>query len=101
MNNKELLELRQLVAEQVEPLEKAAFESGRRKGIAECLANPHSAAASIAAPQQKPAGGSSVDPIEMAKRARKLQAEALANGSELSNAAAVRQAYAEAGVPLQ
>jgi hypothetical protein len=99
MNNKELSELRQLVAEQVEPLEKAAFESGRRKGIAEAIANPHLAAASIAAPGQKPAG--SHDPVALAARARKLQAEAAGNGEELSNAAAVRMAYAEAGVPLQ
>jgi hypothetical protein len=99
MTEKQLSELRKEVLEICGPLENAAFEAGRKKGIAEALANPHAAAASIASPGQKPAG--SHDPVALAARARKLQAEAAGNGEELSNAAAVRMAYAEAGLPLQ
>jgi hypothetical protein len=85
-----LNEVRALIAKEVAPLEAAAFERGRQKGIAE---------ASAGVPQTKPAG--SLDPVAMAKEAGKLQAEAAKNGEPISNAAAVRLVYERAGLPLQ
>ena len=100
-----LSKLRVLIAEEVKPLEEAAFEAGRRQGAAEAAGDLRERAMiSIARdrgllPQSKPVG--SLDPVEMAQRARKLQAEASENGQELSNTAAVRLAYEQAGVALQ
>jgi signal peptide peptidase SppA len=55
-------------------------------------------AASLLAGSRKPSPATALD---LANRASVLQAEALAEGRELSNIEAVKAAYAEAGIPLR
>jgi hypothetical protein len=77
-------ELRQEVLRQIKPLEEAAFNAGKKAGIAE----KHEA---LRESKEK-------SPEALAARARELQSKARAQGRELSNVESVRQAYVEAGL---
>jgi hypothetical protein len=81
---------------QLNPHRMAREDEKYRTGLAEQTATDRGFGA---CPEKKDATRNKT-PQDLAKRAIELQAAGRAQGKELSSAAAVRQAYEEAGVPL-
>jgi hypothetical protein len=109
-------EIRKIVEEFAAPLEAKAFEAGRLEGLAEAegrsgnlskdkTAIVEKAARLLGSATTKTAAKRDLSPVDLARdraiRANELVAAAHAEGKELSQAAAVRLAYEEAGVPLR
>jgi|HubBroStandDraft_4_1064222.scaffolds.fasta_scaffold07090_4 hypothetical protein len=102
-------ELHAAITEHVKPLEKAAFEAGKREGLAEAnelvrleaMTKIARQAGLISTTSGAPAAAAQKTPEQLAKRAHELQVEALRNGRELSNIESVKAAYLEAGIPLK
>jgi hypothetical protein len=95
-------QLREEVFRQVKPLEEAAFAAGKRAAIAEQHEALRESAMLRIAEILSGKGATAVtgkSPEELAKRAKALQLQALAEGKQLSNIESVQQAYTEAGIP--
>jgi hypothetical protein len=111
VSEKEKEDIRSIVNEFAAPLEAKAFEAGRRAGLAEARGNSGNfereetaiveKAALLIGHGTRTAATRAKSPADLAKRANQLQAAARTEGKELSQAAAVRLAYEEAGVPLR
>jgi hypothetical protein len=99
-------ELRAEIQKYVEPLERSAFEAGKRAERAEAIVRLREelmlkvALASGLIPSEKQTAAAGKTPQELASRAQTLQLEALAEGKELSNIEACRAAYLEAGITI-
>jgi hypothetical protein len=100
-------ELKAAIDEHVKPLEQAAFDAGKRAGLAEANELVRLEAMIKVARQARlisTAGVPAADrktPEQLAKRAIELQVEALRDGRDLSNIESVKAAYVEAGIALK
>lgn len=102
-------QLRELVFQELKPVEDAAYAAGKRDGAAESNSNIREAAmekaARILTAGKNAAGGdggtSSSIAVDLARRAKEIQSAARKEGREMGDIESVKRAYEEAGVPLR
>jgi hypothetical protein len=85
-------------AEILDPAYARGFAAGKAKRLGEVFKASAERVAST--PDVAPCVATPPNPEQMAIRAGELQADAVSQGLVLSNIEAVRQAYAEAGIPV-
>jgi hypothetical protein len=98
VSKNELIEL-------VKPLENAAYAAGKRDGTTEASNSVREAtmekAARVLSSGKQPASTSSSIAVDLARRAKEIQAAARKEGREMGDIESVKRAYEEAGVPLR
>jgi|SRR5580704_8916213 hypothetical protein len=97
-------ELREMVFKEVKPLEDAAYAAGKRDGAIAANNSIREAAmekaARVLSGSNNAAGTSSpTTAVDLARRAKEIQAAARKEGREMGDIESVQRAYEEANVP--